>query len=134
MRLHPFILAALSAGALAAAAPAPAATAAPGPAGTERHRAQDPDPGRTIFQGKGNCFTCHRQDARGTPLAPDLTDAEWIAFDQPPTVAQLETLIREGVPKPTRHPAPMPPMGGARLSPEEVTQVARYVLGLSSNP
>lgn len=87
--------------------------------------------GQAIFQGKGNCFTCHRQDAKGTPLAPDLTDDEWINFDKRPTQEEVETLIKEGVAQPKQHPAPMPPMGGASLTDEEITQVARYVLSLS---
>ena len=63
MRHTPIILAGL-AGAIVALA-----TALPHPAG-----AQDPDPGEAIFKGKGNCFTCHGREAKGTTLAPDLTD------------------------------------------------------------
>lgn len=93
---------------------------------------QDP-PGKALFEGKGNCFTCHKADATGTPLAPDLTDDAWINFeDGRPTQEAVETLIREGVASPVQHPAPMPPMGGASLSDEEVTQLAEYVLSLTA--
>ena len=30
--------------------------------------------GRTIFEGKGACLTCHRVETRGRDLGPDLTD------------------------------------------------------------
>ena len=37
--------------------------------------------GQKIFQGKGLCYACHGKDARGTPLAPNLTDSEWLNID-----------------------------------------------------
>lgn len=89
--------------------------------------------GKAIFEGKGNCFTCHNQDATGTPLGPDLTDSEWINFeDGRPSREQVEALVREGIAQPVEHPAPMPPMGGASLSDEEITRVAEYVLSLTA--
>lgn len=88
-------------------------------------------PGRALFRGKGTCFACHGQDAEGTAVGPDLTDAEWLNFEARPDLEAVETLIREGVASPEEHPAPMPPMGGARLSDEEITQLAEYVLSLS---
>lgn len=93
--------------------------------------ARDQDPGRAIFAGKGSCFTCHGRDATGTPLAPDLTDADWVSFAEPPTVEEVVALVKAGVERPVRYPAPMPPMGGAALSDAEVTAVADYVLRLS---
>ncbi|MFO7893655.1 MAG: c-type cytochrome [Longimicrobiales bacterium] len=111
----------------AAAPPATLTGATPGEVAIRQ------DPGEAIFRGKGNCFTCHKQDATGTPLAPDLTDSEWINFeDGRPSQQEMEALIREGVSRPVQHPAPMPPMGGGSLSDEEVTQVARYALSLSA--
>lgn len=89
------------------------------------------DPGEAVFMGKGNCFTCHGRDASGTPLAPDLTDGDWVNFEEPPTAEQIGALVREGVARPVRYPAPMPPMGGAALSDAEITAVADYVLRLS---
>lgn len=96
--------------------------------------AQDPAPGEAIFRGKGNCFTCHGPEAKGTPLAPDLTDGDWVNLEGRPTQAEVEALVREGVSKPVQHPAPMPPMGGGNLSDEQVAQVAAYVLSLSADP
>src|SRR5690606_24681716 len=83
-----------------------------------------------IFQGKGLCFACHGQDAKGTPLAPNLTDAEWLNIDG--TLPAIIALIEKGVPKPPKHPAPMPPMGGAKLSRQEIEAVAAYVKELNT--
>jgi len=85
--------------------------------------------GKTIFMGKGTCLVCHGADAKGTPLAPNLTDSTWINIDG--TWASIEGLVKAGVPKPKEHPAPMPPMGGASLKPEELHAVAAYVWSLS---
>lgn len=89
-------------------------------------QAQD---GRAIFQGKGNCHVCHGKDARGTPLAPDLTDTVWINIDGSP--AAIRQVIVKGVDKPQKHPAPMPPMGGVKLSAKEIDALAAYIAELS---
>jgi mono/diheme cytochrome c family protein len=88
--------------------------------------------GQRVFEGKGACFTCHGREGRGTPIGPDLTDGDWIAFDEPPDSAAIEALVRAGVARPTRYPAPMPPMGGTRLSGAELGAVSAYVLSLGS--
>ena len=46
-------------------------------------------------------------------------------------VEGLEKTIREGVPEPKQYRSPMPPMGGASLTPEQVAAVAAYVWALS---
>jgi mono/diheme cytochrome c family protein len=116
-----------------AAAPAAApdtggATAANLPAGITPAMVQE---GQQLFTGSGNCYTCHGPDANGTALAPSLKDAEWLWFDHPPTVDELEARIKEGVPQPKSHPAPMPPMGGATLTDQQLESVAAYVYSLS---
>lgn len=85
--------------------------------------------GRMLFGGKGSCFACHGRNAAGTPLAPDLTDAEWLHAADGSFDAIVE-LINAGVPSPTQHPAPMPPKGGAQLSDEEVRALAAYIYAL----
>jgi mono/diheme cytochrome c family protein len=87
------------------------------------------DAGRKVFEGKGNCHVCHGKDAKGTTLAPDLTDSEWLNVDG--SLAAVVALIESGVARPVRHPTPMPPLGGAKLSKEEVAAVAAYVKSLS---
>lgn len=88
------------------------------------------DEGEKIFKGQGNCYTCHGPDAHGTQLAPNLTDSEWLHVSGP-NVDELAKLITNGVPNPVSHPAPMPAMGGATLTPEQVQAVAGYVASLS---
>lgn len=113
-----------------AAAHAPADMIMPGGVAMAAPAAvQDPQQGKKIFTGKGICYTCHGMDAKGTPLAPDLTDAEWLNTDG--SLAGIESIIKAGVAKPKKHPAPMPPMGGAKLSADEVRAVAAYVHSLS---
>lgn len=87
--------------------------------------------GEEVFTGKGLCYTCHGSDGTGTQLGPDLTDDEWLNIDPPPTQEKLETVIREGVQEPVEHAAPMPPMGGAQLTDEEVENVTAYVYQMS---
>lgn len=88
--------------------------------------------GRELFNGQGICFTCHSNDGVGGPLAPDLTDGDWIWFDGTPNLSEIETLIRTGVAQPRDYPAPMPPMGGAvGLTDDQVRALAGYVLAIS---
>jgi mono/diheme cytochrome c family protein len=86
--------------------------------------------GRSIFEGKGNCWTCHGRDGRGTPLGPNLTDGEWLNMDG--SLDSIRIVIQTGVAKPKRYPAPMPPLGGVKLSRAEVEAVAVYVFSLST--
>jgi len=88
--------------------------------------------GESIFLGKeagGTCWGCHGKNAKGTGNAPDLTDATWLDADG--TLASIESTITTGVEKPKKFPAPMLPMGGAKLSPDQVKAVAAYVFSLS---
>ncbi len=87
------------------------------------------DRGRAVFSGAGNCFACHGASAKGTTLAPDLTDTTWINVDG--SYAAIAGLVRTGVPKPKQHPAPMPPLGGATLNGAQVCAVSAYVYSLS---
>lgn len=86
--------------------------------------------GKAIFTGKGLCTACHGPDAKGTVLAPDLTDTKWLHADG--TVESIEKVVKAGVPTPKEHPAPMPPMGGAQLTDAEIRAVATYVASLSA--
>jgi mono/diheme cytochrome c family protein len=86
--------------------------------------------GAEIFDGGGNCLNCHGAGGVGTSLAPDLMRGhQWIHIDG--SYAQIATLVNTGVPKPKEFPAPMPPKGGAALSPGQVCAVAAYVYSLS---
>ncbi len=85
--------------------------------------------GKKVFGGAGNCATCHGTDAKGTPLAPDLTDKTWLNIDG--SFVAIAGLVPKGVPQPKSHPAPMPPFGGAQLNNAQVCAVAAYVYSLS---
>lgn len=90
--------------------------------------------GNEIFHGRAAnaiCYTCHGMDATGGPggLGPNLTDGEWLNNDG--TYGGIINTIRTGVPQPVNAPAPMPPMGGATLSDEQLRAVASYVYSLS---
>lgn len=88
--------------------------------------------GDSIFHGQvagGTCTACHGQDAKGTAVAPDLTDNQWINGDG--SYDFIVHTVTTGVPQPKQHPAPMPPKGGAALSDQQVKAVAAYVYSLS---
>jgi mono/diheme cytochrome c family protein len=88
--------------------------------------------GDSIFHGLvggGTCSACHGQDAKGTAVAPDLTDQQWINGDG--SYDFMVRIITNGVPQPKQHPAPMPPKGGAPLTDEQVKAVAAYEYSLS---
>lgn len=85
--------------------------------------------GRTLFSGAGGCMACHNTDAKGTQLAPDLTDGEWINIPGR-NYDEIVSLIKTGVPQPEQHPGPMPPMGGANLTDDQVNALAAYIVTL----
>ncbi len=113
----------------AAEAPAPAAGDQEPVTLAEGVTQEQFDEGRTLFSGQGGCHACHNPQATGTQLAPDLTDAEWINVSGP-DVQEIVELINTGVPEPVEHPAPMPPMGGANLSADQVEALAAYVASI----
>ena len=87
--------------------------------------------GQQVFDGKAAgaaCIGCHGSDGKGTPLGPDLTSGKWLWSDG--SVNGLQRTITAGVPNPKNYRGPMPPMGGAQLSPEQVQAVAAYVWAL----
>lgn len=89
--------------------------------------------GDSIFHGKaagGACLMCHGADAKGTPgLAPNLTGRKWLHGDG--SYAFIVHTVENGVPDPKAGSMPMPPMGGAKLTPEQVRAVAAYIYSLS---
>jgi mono/diheme cytochrome c family protein len=88
--------------------------------------------GDSIFHGQaggGTCYVCHGQDAKGSAVGPNLTDGEWLNTDG--SLEGIVKTIKSGVPTPKKAPAPMPPMGGATLTDEQVQAVAAYAYSLS---
>lgn len=88
--------------------------------------------GDSVYHGQAGgatCVGCHGSDAKGTPLAPDLTDRQWLWTDG--SLRSIQQTIARGVPRPKQHTGVMPPMGGAKLSEAQLHAVAAYVYALS---
>lgn len=71
-----------------------------------------------------NCASCHGSDGKGSKGFPNLTDADWLYGGQHETIVETISKGRNGL---------MPPMGAALGSPEDVRNVANYVLSLSGS-
>jgi glucose/arabinose dehydrogenase/mono/diheme cytochrome c family protein len=88
--------------------------------------------GERIYHGQvggATCTGCHGPNAKGTPLGPDLTSSHWLWGDG--SYAAIAKTITTGVPQPKQYRSPMPPMGGAQLTPDQVSALAAYIWGLS---
>ena len=88
--------------------------------------------GDRIYHGQGGgaaCTGCHGENGKGSPLGPDLTGKNWLWSDG--SFEGITKTIAEGVPHPKNYRSPMPPMGGAQLTPDQVSAVAAYVWNLS---
>jgi len=71
-----------------------------------------------------NCAACHGSDGRGSKGFPNLADSDWLYGGSHETVKETITKGRNGV---------MPPMAAALGGPEDVRNVAHYVLSLSDS-
>jgi cytochrome c oxidase cbb3-type subunit 3 len=76
--------------------------------------------GERLFMN--NCAQCHGSDARGSKGFPNLTDTDWLHGGAADKIKETITAGRHGV---------MPPMAAAVGSPDDVKNVANYVLSLS---
>jgi glucose/arabinose dehydrogenase/mono/diheme cytochrome c family protein len=88
--------------------------------------------GDRIYHGQvggAACAGCHGAHATGSPLGPDLTSKKWLWSDG--SYAGISKTIRDGVPHPKEYRSPMPPMGGAQLTPGQLSALAAYVWALS---
>ena len=72
-----------------------------------------------------NCAGCHGSDARGGKGFPNLADGDWLHGGSPETIVETITHGRQGM---------MPPMAAALGTPQDVDDVANYVLSLSGSP
>src|SRR6266850_2092661 len=88
--------------------------------------------GQRIYRGQvggAACTGCHGENGEGTPLGPDLTGKKWLWSDG--SYAGIKKTITAGVSQPKQFRSPMPPMGGAQLTPEQVSALAAYVWAIS---
>lgn len=79
--------------------------------------------GERLFMN--NCAQCHGSDARGSKGFPNLADGDWLHGGAPDQIRQTIHDGRVGV---------MPPMAAAVGTPEDVRNLAHYVLSLSGSP
>jgi len=79
--------------------------------------------GERLFMN--NCSQCHGSDARGSKGFPNLTDGDWLHGGSPEKIVETLTKGRNGM---------MPPMAAAVGTPDDVRNVAQYVLSLSGSP
>jgi mono/diheme cytochrome c family protein len=118
-------LLALAAAAMMAGAAAPALPTPPG--ATAEQVAQ----GQKVFNTT-TCIACHGEDGIGGDMAPALNTATHLWTDGSPT--QIKDIIEKGVEKPKQFSGPMPPMGGAGLSPADLAAVSAYVWAIGHSP
>jgi len=104
---------------------APAASNVPLPPGVTPEMVAQ---GQEIFNSN-ICWSCHQQNGVGGPLAPALNDTVWINIDG--SYDAILKTIHTGVPQPKQHPSPMPPMGGAQLTEDQMKALAAYVYSIS---
>jgi mono/diheme cytochrome c family protein len=88
--------------------------------------------GERIYRGEvggAACTGCHGGGGQGTPLGPKLTAHKWLWSDG--SYAGIAKTITDGVSQPKQYRSPMPPLGGAELTPDQVSALAAYIWGLS---
>ncbi len=90
--------------------------------------------GKRIYQGQvggAACTGCHGGNGEGTTLGPPLAgkNKKWLWSEG--SFAGIAKTITDGVSQPKEFRSPMPPMGGAQLTPDQVKALAAYVWSLS---
>ncbi|MBC7435535.1 MAG: cytochrome-c oxidase, cbb3-type subunit III [Bdellovibrionales bacterium] len=79
--------------------------------------------GERVFMN--NCAQCHGSDARGSKGFPNLSDGDWLYGGSPARILESVSAGRIGQ---------MPPMAAAVGTPDDVKNLANYVLSLSGSP
>jgi mono/diheme cytochrome c family protein len=114
----------VTAGAAGAAAAGPV-VAAELPAGVTQEMVNE---GQEIYAASV-CVACHGVAGSGSVIAPALNDTDWLHGDG--SFESLVQVIRVGVPQPRQYPAPMPPMGGASFTEDQLRALGAYVYAIS---
>jgi glucose/arabinose dehydrogenase/mono/diheme cytochrome c family protein len=85
--------------------------------------------GGQVYRGEAGgaaCTGCHGDSGQGTPVGPPLAGKKtWLWSDG--SYNGIKKTITDGVMEPKQYRSPMPPMGGAELTPEQLSAVAAYV-------
>jgi glucose/arabinose dehydrogenase len=106
-----------------------AVTSVPVPSGATREMVVL---GERVYRGQlggAACTGCHGDNGQGSVLGPALTGKKWLWSDG--SYAGIAKTIADGVPQPKQYRSPMPAMGGAQLTPEQLAAVAAFVWSLS---
>ena len=88
--------------------------------------------GERIYRGQAggaSCTGCHGLNGEGSPLGPSLTTKKYLWNNG--SLAGIMKTIKQGVPHPKQYRSPMPPMGGAQLTPSQLKALSAYVWSLS---
>jgi glucose/arabinose dehydrogenase/cytochrome c5 len=88
--------------------------------------------GNRVYHGQAGgatCTGCHGADAKGSPLGPDLTANKWLWSNG--SYAGIAATVAGGVAQPKNYRSPMPAMGGAQLSSDQVMAVSAYIWALN---
>src|SRR6266436_6762260 len=88
--------------------------------------------GERIFRGQVGgvaCTGCHGEAGEGAALAPPVSGKKWLWTDG--SYTGINKTITDGAPGLQEYREAMPAMGGAQLTPQQVSAVAAYVWGLS---
>jgi mono/diheme cytochrome c family protein len=88
--------------------------------------------GDRVYHGEAGaaaCAGCHGANATGSPLGPSLTSGKWLWSDG--SYPGILKVIRDGVAQPKEYRSPMPPMGGAQLTHDQLAAVSAYIWALS---
>ena len=87
--------------------------------------------GNRLYHGQAGaiCTTCHGDNAKGSPLGPNLTTGKWLWSSG--SLQGIAKTITDGVPQPKQFRSPMPPQGGATLTHNQVLALAAYIWSLS---
>ncbi len=88
--------------------------------------------GERVYRGQvggAACTGCHGDGGKGSALGPALTGKNWLWGDG--SYASIEKTINDGIAQPKQFRSPMPAMGGAQLTPDQVSAVAAYVYSIS---
>ena len=81
------------------------------------------------IDGGATCTGCHGASATGSTLGPNLITTHWLWSDG--SYAGIAATIAQGVAQPKQYRSPMPAMGGAQLSSDQVMAVSAYVWALN---
>jgi len=81
------------------------------------------------LDGGSTCTGCHGTDASGSTLGPKLITNKWLWSDG--SYSGIAATVAQGVAQPKQFRSPMPAMGGAQLSSDQVMAVSAYIWALN---